>query len=336
MRMKWICAAAVLTLAFGLTACEGQGTTSQESIAETDTSTEMLVTEAKDKEFVVEPNAIEGMKLVERILPLGSKYLLIGLNEYDGRTAALYDPKTKETTPKTLKRLSEAGDILNIVQEGKDRIHVFYALGEDGSERYMETYDSTMTLIDETAVEDMLVMDETMGDTVDYPTMEVDGKGNRYFFGFDISGNHQVMVFDKELQFLGSIRGDMTIGDELISAADGKVYLLYHGAAQQALFACVNPEKLTLDVIENSSVPAYYGSVVSGTNGYDFYLNAHEALYGIHAAEGTSEVVIDWYSNMFDGNEVRGIYANTDGTFLISNVGGNVMDPGTWKMSMKE
>lgn len=335
MKMKRIYGMLVLLLAALLTGCDGQGNES-EAVTETQAATAVPVTEAKDREFVAEPNAIEGLKLVERIYPLGSRYLMIGLNEYDGRAAVLYDLKTKTAEPKTLKRLSEAGDILQVVQQDSDTIHVFYALGEDGSERYMETYDSSMTLIAETNVEDMLEMDETTGESVDYPTMQVDSKGNYYFLGFDISGNHQVMIFDKEKNFIGSIREGMLIGEELIAAADGKVYLMYRGSAQQSMFACVNPETMTLDQINSAEIPVYHNNTITGTNGYDFYFNAHEALYGIHAAEGTCDVVIDWNSTLFDGNEIRGIFALPDGSYLVSNVGGKLMDPGTWKMVAKE
>ncbi len=336
MRTKKHYALFALMLAAVLTGCDAQGVNSEITPTETTTVTAQPVTEPKDRQFIVEPNAIEGMKLVEHIYPLGSQYLMIGLNEYDGRTAVLYNMKTNTAEPKTLSRLSEAGDILKIVSGAEDTVYVFYAFGELGEERYVEVYDSSMTLIDECAVEDMLTMDETTGESVDYPTMQVDSAGNSYFLGFDIAGSHQVMVFDKEQQYLGSIRGDMLVGDELITGADGKVYLLYHGTAQQTLMACVDPKEMALKPIETASIPAYHSAVIAGTNGYDFYFQAQEALYGIKAASGKSEVVIDWASTVFEGYEVRGIYVLPDGNLIVSNTGGNEMDAGTWKMIVKE
>ena len=336
MRTKKYAILSALLLSAVLTGCDAQPAVTETAPVQTTAVTAQPVTEAKDREFTVEPNAIEGLKLVEHIYPLGSKYLLIGLNEFDGRAAVLYDTETNTAEPKTLKRLSEAGDILQVVPGAEDTVYVFYAYGENGDERYVETYDSTLTLVEECAVEDMLMLDEAMGESVDYPTMQVDAEGNSYFLGFDISGNHQVMVFDKEKQHLGSIRGDMRIGDELVRAADGNVYLLYHGDAQQMLMARVDPAEMTFDTIKTENIPAYHSEVITGTNGYDFYFQAQEALYGIHAAEGTSEVVIDWGSTVFDGNEVRGFYALPDGSYLISNTGSSGMDSGTWKMVVKQ
>ncbi len=336
MRTKKQLLLSALLLAAVLTGCDAQAVTSEVAPTETTGVTAQPVTEARDREFTVEPNAIEGLELVEQIIPLGSKYLMIGLNEFDGRAAVLYDAKTNTAEPKTLKRLSEAGDILKIVPGTGDTVHVFYAYGEMGEERYVETYDSTLTLIEESAMENMIAFDAPNGESLDYPSMQVDGEGNYYFLGFDQPGNHHVMVFDKEQQFLGSIRGDMLIGEELIAAADGKVYLLYRGGSQQLLMACVDPAGLTLETIKTENVPAYHSSVITGTSGYDFYFQAQEALYGIHAAEGTSEVVIDWGSTLFNGNEVRGFYAFPDGSYLISNSGGDHMDPGTWKMVVKK
>ncbi|MBQ2265256.1 MAG: hypothetical protein II341_07630 [Oscillospiraceae bacterium] len=335
MRTKKYAVLSAFLLAAVLTGCDAQGEVTETQPVQTTAVTAQPVTEPKDREFIVEPNAIEGLKLVERVYPLGTKYLMIGLNEFDGRSAVLYDAKTNTAEPKTLKRLSEAGDILEVVMGAEDTVHVFYAYGENGDERYVETYDSTLTLTDECAMEDMLTLDETTGESVDYPSMQVDADGNSYFLGFDIAGNHQVMVFDKEKQYLGSVRGDMRIGDELIRAADGKVYLMYYGDAQQIMMASVDPSAMTLNTIKTENVPAYHSDVITGTNGYDFYFQAQEAIYGIHAAEGTSEVVIDWGSTVFDGNQVHGFYSLPDGSYLVSNTASSGMDAGTWKMVVK-
>ncbi len=328
-----IAAALALTM---LTACDGQDTTSQVPTETQAVTTQPPVTEAKDKEFTVEPNAIEGLKLVEQIYPLGSKFLMIGLNEYDGRAAVLYDPKTGEAAPKTLKRLSEAGDVLRIVQGADQMMYVFYALGETGSERWMETYDKNMELIAETDVEDMLDMEGTDGESVDFPTMQIDKQGNHYFLGWDKPGNHHVLIFDQEMKYIGKIRGDMELGKELMRTADGKVYLMYQVGAQQKRFAYVNLQNMTLDAVEGMDLPGYYTSIVTGTNGYDFYLNAPEAFYGVDASEGKAEVVLDWNSTMFMSSEVRGIYALEDGSFYISSNGTGNMDRGTWKMIEKK
>lgn len=331
MRMKRIYALLAAALAVTmLTGCDGQNTASETDSAETAAPTEEMTTDPPIPEFTVEPNAIEGLTLVERIIPLGNQYVMIGLNEFDGRSVVLYNAKTKETTPKTLKRLSEAGDILEVVTDAEDNLYVFYTYGENGEERYVETYDAQLNLVSEMAVEDMTE------ETVDFATMEIDKNGYRYFLGWDEGGNHEVWIYDKEMQFLGTASGEMTVGDELISAADGKVYLMYHVGAQERRFAWIDPKALTLNEVQTKNMPVYYNEILCGTNGYDFYFNAHEALYGIHAAEGRAVVVIDWTSTVFDGNEIRGVYPMSDNEYLVGNVGGNIMDAGTWKMVAKE
>ena len=84
-------------------------------------TTQPPVTEAKDKVFTVEPNAIEGLKLVEQIYPLGSKFLMIGLNEYDGRAAVLYDAKTGEAILSTDMRFTQTGENTALVDYGSIR-----------------------------------------------------------------------------------------------------------------------------------------------------------------------------------------------------------------------
>lgn len=327
----------VLMLASVLTGCDKQNVNSEPMATETTKVTTQAATEAKDKQFVVEPNAIEGLKYVEHIYPLGSKYLMIGVNEFDGRSAVLYDLKTNTAEQKTLNRLSEAGDILKVVPGADNTVYVFYSFGEVGEERYVEQYDANLNMIAESAVESMVTVDESTGESVDYPTMQVDAQGNLYFLGFDKAGSHRVMIFDKDKQYLGSVRGDMLVGDELIAAADGKVYLLYHGASNQLSMAAVNPTELKLETVElQNNFPIYHNDTISGTNGYDFYFLVQDALYGVHAAEGKCEAVIDWSSTVFAGYEIRGCYVLPGGDCLIGNTGEVDMEKGTWKMIQKD
>ncbi len=328
MRMKQSCALlSILLTALLLTGCDGENNS---SVMETQPPTEpQAVTEPKDRTYTVEPNAIKGLVSIDRIFPLKENYLMVGLNEFEGRAVVLYDPDTNTSEQKTLKRLSETGDFLAVVPNEEDQVYVFYS-GEDGSDQYVELYDSTMTFVEEMSISDFVK------EPLDYTTMQVDGAGNHYFLGWNEVGNHEVWIYDKEMQLLGNVGGEMTIGTGLIPAADGKMYLMYQAGVKESRFARVDPETISINDIQTENMPFYYHSVVTGTAGYDFYLNAQEALYGIHAAEGTSEVVIDWASTMFDGREVRGLYALPDGNYLISFGGTKLMDAGTWKMVAKD
>lgn len=316
----------ILLASLLLTGCDGENNS---SVMETQPPTEpQAVTEPKDRTYTVEPNAIKGLVSIDKIIPLKDNYLMVGLNEFDGRAVVLYDPDTNTSEQKTLKRLSETGNILAVVPNEADQVYVFYS-GEDGSDQYVELYDSTMTLVEETAISDFVK------EPLDYATKQVDGAGNHYFLGWNEVGNHEVWVYDKEMQLLGNVGGEMTIGTGLIPAADGKMYLMYQAGVKESRFAWVDPETVSINDIQTENMPFYYNSIVTGTAGYDFYLNAQEALYGVHAAEGTSEVVIDWASTMFDGREVRGLYALPDGNYLVSFGGTKLMDAGTWKMVAK-
>ncbi len=307
-----------------LTGCDGNTT---EQTSETTPTETQAVTEAyRIPEYIVEPNAIEGIPTVQTIIPLGKSFLLVGLNEHEGRAVALYDPQNGSVKPITLSRLSETTDILKVVTDETGNIHIFYSGDAEGGGRYVETYDSQMNLIEEQEVTSLTA------EAVDHPTMQIDKDGNHYFFGWDESGNHEVVIYDKDMQLLGSVRGEMTIGDDLITGADGKVYLMYHVGVYEARFACVDPVNLTIKDIVAEEMPTSYTELLPGANGYDFYMYAQEALYGIYAAEGTSEVVIDWKTTVFNVMEIRGIAAMSDGSFLVSNTGDYGMDSGTWKM----
>jgi len=318
----------ILLAAALLSGCDGANNS---SVMETQppTETRPAATEPKDKVFTVEPNAIEGLVSVEKMIPLKDKYLMVGLNEYDGRAVVLYNADTNTAEKKTLNRLSEIGDFLTIVPNHADQIYILYG-DENGSGKYVELYDSTMALLEEWEIS------EFVKEPLDYATMQVDGAGNHYFLGWNEAGNHEVWIYDKEMQLLGHVGGEMTIGDELIPAADGKMYLIYHVGVKESRFACVDPEALSINDIPAANIPIYHNSTVAGTNGYDFYFNAQEALYGIHAAEGTCDVIIDWASTMFDGKDIRGVFALPNENYLVSNVGGKGMDAGTWKMVLKD
>lgn len=319
---------ALLLSAVLLTGCD-TGTIGQSS--ETiPTETQAVTEAARIPEYVAEPNAIEGIPTVQTIVPLGENFLMVGLNEYEGRAVVLYNPKDGTVKQITLPRLSETTDILKIVTGETGNIHIFYSGNVDGSGSYVETYDAQMNLVEE--MEAAALTEEA----VDHQTMQIDKDGNRYFLGWDETGNHEVWVYDKEMQFLGSLRGEMTIGDDLVTGADGKVYLMYHVGVQESRFACIDPVSLSLKDINIEGMPAYYSTLLEGADGFDFYMNAPEALYGVHAAEGTIEVVIDWETTAFDGSEIRGIAAMSDGSFLVSNAGGYEMDAGTWKMVVQE
>lgn len=318
---------AVLLAALMLSACDGGNTS---SVEETKPATEATTaaTEPKDRTFLVEPNAIEGLVRVEQMIPLKDKFLMVGVNEHDGQAVVLYDPKSNTSEQKTLNRLAETGDFLAIVPDHEDRIYVIYSSLEDGKQ-FVELYDSSMTLVKE------MPAAEFVQEKPDFATMKVDGAGNHYFLGWNEAGNHEVLVYDKEMQLLGKVGGEMTTGDELIPAIDGKMYLLYHVGVKEARLGCVDPAALTITDITMDNLPVYHKSTIEGTCGYDFYFNAQEALYGINIADGTSKVVIDWGSTMFDGRDIRGLYALPDGNYLVSNIGSKLMEEGTWKMIAK-
>ena len=138
---------AVLLAALMLSACDGGNTS---SVEETKPATEATTaaTEPKDRTFLVEPNAIEGLVRVEQMIPLKDKFLMVGVNEHDGQAVVLYDPKSNTSEQKTLNRLAEAGDFLAIVPDQEDRIYVIYSCLEDGKQ-FVELYDSSMTLVKE-------------------------------------------------------------------------------------------------------------------------------------------------------------------------------------------
>lgn len=318
---------AILLAVLMLSACDGGNTS---SVEETQPVTEATAaaTEPKDRTFLVEPNAIEGLVRVEQMIPLKDNYLMVGVNEHGGQAVVLYDFKNNTSTPKTLNRLAEAGDILAIVPTQDDQVYVIYNNIEGGTQ-YVELYDSSMTLVSEVKTS------EFVKENPDLATMKVDGAGNRYFLGWNEAGNHEVLVYDKDMQLLGRVSGEMTIGDELIPAADGKMYLLYHVGVKEARLGCVDPAALTITDIMLDNLPVYHKSTIEGSCGYDFYFNAQEALYGINIADGTSTVVLDWASTMFDGRDVRGLFALSDGNYLVSNIGSKLMEEGTWRMVAK-
>lgn len=317
----------VLFAALLLTACDEGGTS---SVEETQPATQAatVATEPKDRSFLVEPNAIEGLSRVEQMIPLKDKFLMVGVNEHDGQSVVLYDSKSNTFEQKTLGLLAQMGNFLAIVPDREEQVYVFYSDPENGSQ-FVEVYDSSMTLLEEMPAEDFVK------ENPDLASMKVDGDGNRYFFGWNEVGNHEVLVYDKEMQLLGKAGGEMTIGEELIPAADGKMYLLYRVGGKEARLGCVDPAALTITDVALDTLPVYHKSTIKGTCGYDFYFNAQEALYGINIKEGTSKVVIDWGSTMFDGRDIRGIYALPDGNYLVSNIGSKLMEEGTWKMLAK-
>ncbi len=327
MRMKHSFSILALFLAaLLLTACDGSTSSVEETQPATQATT--AATEPKDRDFLVEPNAVEGLVRVEQMIPLKDNYLMVGVNEHGGQAVVLYDLKNNTAEQKPLNRLAEAGDFLAIVPAHDDQIYVIYNSTEDGTQ-YVELYDSSMSLVSETTAS------EFAKEKPDLATMQVDKDGNHYFLGWNEAGNHEVLIYDKEMQLLGRVGGEMTIGDELIPVADGKMYLLYHVGVKEARLGCVDPAALTITDVTLDNLPVYHKSTIAGSCGYDFYFNAQEALYGINIADGTSKVVIDWGSTMFDGRDVRGLLAMSDGNYLVSNIGSKLMEEGTWRMVAK-
>lgn len=294
-----------------------------------------------DHSYASEKIALDGLQYVQGAITFGDKLLVVGADTSYNDLLYLYNPadgsakNVEFAYPKTLGENAEAYPS-SLFMDSDGNLNILFSasswgVGEDGEDQYedlgmtIETYDKDFNVLSTTTVDK-----ETLG--LDYiDTISADQKGNYYIASWDdASGGQIIGIYDKDFKKTGQISSSIQYVQGMFPSKNGDTYISYYTQDGESKFGKLDPAAGSVTEITVAGMPRWFNEgFASNDENYDFYLYDSNSLYGVNAAKGVCEEVVNWLNSDFLGNQVGEISQMPDGRFVLSSMNYGRSGPGT-------
>ena len=286
-----------------------------------------------------EPLQIEGIERLSSIYAVGDKMIVAGYNnDYSEDSYAVYNVTDNSTQPfsfaysESLPEDTEASPIAVIATDdgGMKVLYSSYSFANDEYKdlgMILETYDSNFQVVDTKKIDSV---DGSEG----FNNIVPDPDGGYFATMYDESGNPSLGVLDENFKKVKNVNVNSTYISGVVTAKDGTCYVAYQDMEYNNVVGKIDAEAGSVSTLTIEGMPSWYNECIPSTDEkYDFYITQSNSLYGVNAANGTCEEVINWINSDFTGDFVTNITQLLDGRFCIVSNSMDYTDSSMWLLS---